>query len=95
MSEDNKVVTLASARRSQVFAVRVTVMRDRNATPLPGHTNLGEFVSDMDADDAALAACLREAADVTDPTLWVPTEYEGVFASVDNIPEEAEEANDN
>lgn len=30
-----------------------------------------------------MAACLREAADVIDPTPWEPTEHEGVFELVD------------
>jgi hypothetical protein len=30
-----------------------------------------------------MAACPREAADVIDPTMWEPTEHEGVFKSVE------------
>jgi hypothetical protein len=45
---------------------------------------LGELTWDEcgRADQAKIAARLREAADVVDPTLWESTEHEGVFKSV-------------
>jgi hypothetical protein len=50
---------------------------------------LGELTWDEcgRADQAKIAARLREAADVIDPELWESTEHEGVFAHLDNEPQ--------
>ena len=83
---DAKVIALDDMRPQQVFAIHISIMRGPYAVPLPGHdAPLGELIwdyCDREA-QAAIAACLREAADVIDPTMWEPTELEGVFKSVD------------
>lgn len=76
-------------RKPLVFSIRVEIIKDRNAEPLPGcETQLGELITPACSreDEAEVARCLREAADFIDPSLWAETEYEGVYASVDNVP---------
>ena len=69
-------------RKSPIYAISVDLMLEPNAKPMPRvETPLGALstVDLPDKDQAVMAACLREAADMIDPDLWIPTmDCEGV-----------------